>query len=89
MVSASFTVNGAPVQLAGDHPHLLGALRDELGLTSAKDGCSPSGQCGCCTVLIDGKAQVSCQTSLAKVEGRCITSALWNPWRMSWLGSGT
>ena len=42
-----------------DHPHLLAALRDELDVLSPKDGCSPSGQCGCCTVLIDGKAQVS------------------------------
>ena len=40
------------------HPHLLAALREELDVTSPKDGCSPSGQCGCCTVLIDGKAVV-------------------------------
>jgi xanthine dehydrogenase molybdenum-binding subunit len=68
------TVNGASVLVAGDHPHLLAALRDELGLTAAKDGCSPSGQCGCCTVLIDGKAVVSCQQPLAKVAGRRITT---------------
>ena len=43
-------------------------------VTSAKDGCSPSGQCGCCTVLIDGKASVSCQMSLAKIAGRSITT---------------
>ncbi len=49
-----FICNGTPVTIEGDHPHLLSALRDELGLTSAKDGCSPSGQCGCCTVLVDG-----------------------------------
>ena len=41
-------------------PHLLSALREELDVTSPKDGCSPSGQCGCCTVLIDGKAIISC-----------------------------
>ena len=46
---------------AGDHPHLLAALREELDVTSPKDGCSPSGQCGCCTVLVDGKAVVSCK----------------------------
>jgi len=67
---ASFTCNGASVTVGDHHPHLLSALRDELGLTAAKDGCSPSGQCGCCTVLINGKARVSCQTSLEKVEGR-------------------
>ncbi len=51
------------------HPHLLAALREELDVTSPKDGCSPSGQCGCCTVLIDGKAVVSCQQSLEKIDG--------------------
>ena len=54
--TVSFTVNGTAVSVSGDHPHLLSALRDELNITSAKDGCSPSGQCGCCTVMIDGKA---------------------------------
>ena len=57
-----------------DHPHLLAALREELDVTSPKDGCSPSGQCGCCTVLVEGKAVVSCQQSLAKVEGRSVTT---------------
>ena len=70
----SFTVNGQKVSVAGDHPHLLAALRDELNITSAKDGCSPSGQCGCCTIMIDGKAQVSCQYSVAKAEGKDITT---------------
>ena len=70
----SFTVNGRPVSVASDHPHLLGALRDELDITSAKDGCSPSGQCGCCTIMIDGKAQVSCQYSVAKAEGKNIVT---------------
>jgi len=51
---------------------LLSALREELDITSPKDGCSPSGQCGCCTVLIDGKAVVSCQTSLEKVAGKSV-----------------
>ncbi len=68
----SFRVNGRDVAVADDHPHLLSALRDELNITSAKDGCSPSGQCGCCTVMIDGKAQVSCQYPIAKAEGREI-----------------
>jgi selenium-dependent xanthine dehydrogenase len=65
----SFTLNGTPVTVRGQHPHLLSALREELDVTSPKDGCSPSGQCGCCTVLIDGKAVVSCQQSMEKVEG--------------------
>jgi aldehyde oxidoreductase len=68
------TVNGRQVEVEGEHPHLLAALREELGVLSPKDGCSPSGQCGCCTVLLDGKAQVSCQTPLTKVEGRSVTT---------------
>lgn len=69
-----FSVNGAPVSVRGDHPHLLAALREELNITSPKDGCSPTGQCGCCTVLVNGKAVVSCQQSLAKVAGAEITT---------------
>ncbi len=64
-----FVVNGVPVRVRSHHPHLLSALRDELNITSPKDGCSPSGQCGCCTVLVNGKAVVSCQISLDKVSG--------------------
>jgi aldehyde oxidoreductase len=70
----AFVLNGTPVQLRDRHPHLLSALREELNVTSPKDGCSPSGQCGCCTVLIDGKAVVSCQTSLEKVAGKSVTT---------------
>jgi xanthine dehydrogenase molybdenum-binding subunit len=69
----AFTLNGSPVEV-GEHPHLLAALREELDVTSPKDGCSPTGQCGCCTVLIDGKASVSCQISLQRVEGKSITT---------------
>jgi len=71
---AEFTVNGRIRVVGDDHDNLLAALRDELRLTSPKDGCSPSGQCGCCTVLIDGKARISCQTSLEKAEGASITT---------------
>ena len=52
----SFVVNVGVGSVRADHPHLLAALREELGVTSPKDGCSPSGQCGACTVLLDGKA---------------------------------
>ncbi|NOX28687.1 MAG: molybdopterin-dependent oxidoreductase [Actinobacteria bacterium] len=62
-----FVLNGSPASASDDHEHLLAALRDELGVMSPKDGCSPSGQCGCCTVLLDGKARVACQTSMGKV----------------------
>ncbi len=67
--SCGFNLNGTPVTVNGGHEHLLAALRDELGVLSPKDGCAPSGQCGCCTVLVDGKARVACQTSLERSEG--------------------
>ncbi|MBM3827054.1 MAG: molybdopterin-dependent oxidoreductase [Actinobacteria bacterium] len=70
----SLRVNGRDVEVRGDHPHLLAALREELDITSPKDGCSPSGQCGCCTVMIDGKPVVSCQQSLEKVAGKSIVT---------------
>ncbi|MCY4663584.1 MAG: 2Fe-2S iron-sulfur cluster-binding protein, partial [Acidimicrobiaceae bacterium] len=68
-----FVCNGSTVRV-GDHPHLLAALREELGLIAAKDGCSPSGQCGCCTVLLNGKARVACQIPLAKAQGAEIVT---------------
>jgi xanthine dehydrogenase molybdenum-binding subunit len=67
-------VNGQSVEVPRDRPHLLAALRDDLGLTAAKDGCSPSGQCGCCTILLNGKAVVACQTSLEKASGREVVT---------------
>ena len=70
----AFEVNGTPVTVRGSHPHLLAALREELDITSPKDGCSPSGQCGCCTVFVDGKATVACQYDLAKVEGKSVVT---------------
>ncbi len=63
-----FTLNGSPTSASSNHEHLLAALRDELGVMSPKDGCSPSGQCGACTVLVDGKARVACQTSMEKTS---------------------
>ena len=54
---------------------LLDVLREELGLTQVKDGCSPQGQCGCCTVLVDGMARVACVTPVRRVIGRQITTS--------------
>jgi xanthine dehydrogenase small subunit len=53
---------------------LLNALREELGVVSVKDGCSPQGQCGCCTVWIDGRARVACVTPVRRVSGRSVTT---------------
>ncbi|MBV8567091.1 MAG: (2Fe-2S)-binding protein, partial [Methylobacteriaceae bacterium] len=51
----------------------LDALRERLGLTGSKKGCD-HGQCGACTVLIDGKRVLSCLTLAAVAEGRDITT---------------
>ena len=72
-VTTRFTLNGTGVEV-GDHPHLLAALREELDVTSPKDGCSPTGQCGCCTVLVDGKPTVSCSLALDRVDGRQVST---------------
>jgi xanthine dehydrogenase small subunit len=53
---------------------LLEALRDELGRHDVKDGCAPQGQCGCCTVLVDGQPRVACVTPVARVAGREVTT---------------
>jgi xanthine dehydrogenase molybdenum-binding subunit len=69
-----FRLNGDQVEVSDEHPHLLAALREELGVLSPKDGCSPSGQCGCCTVLVDGKPLVSCQVGLERAGGKDVTT---------------
>ncbi len=74
MPTVSLTVNGMLSEVSADHPNLLTALREELGITSPKDGCSPSGQCGACTVLLDGKAIQSCLVSMEKAEGKTVTT---------------
>ncbi|MCU1503582.1 MAG: putative oxidoreductase iron-sulfur subunit/oxidoreductase molybdopterin-binding subunit, partial [Ilumatobacteraceae bacterium] len=73
-VTIEFELNGTPVSVRDDHPHLLAAIREELGVTSPKDGCSPQGQCGCCTVMIDGKVQISCTYDCGKVAGKSVTT---------------
>jgi aerobic-type carbon monoxide dehydrogenase small subunit (CoxS/CutS family) len=67
-------VNGAVHRIAaGPRRNLLGVLRDELGLTGSKYGCG-EGQCGACTVMIDGVAARSCITVASAVSGREITT---------------
>ena len=69
-----FSVDGRQVEVPDDGASLLEVLRDRLGLRSAKDGCSPQGQCGCCTVLVDGAPRVSCVTPARRVSGREVTT---------------
>ena len=67
-------VNGRDVEVTDPSASLLGVLRDELGERAPKDGCSPQGQCGCCTVLVDGQPRVACVTPVRRVRGREITT---------------
>ena len=67
------TVDGEPVEVPAEGS-LLDALRDHLGIRSPKDGCSPQGQCGCCTVLVDGAPRVACVTPVRRVRGRSVTT---------------
>jgi len=71
---AKFTVNGKAIDSAAtpDTP-LLWVLREDLGLTGTKFGCG-IGQCGACTVHVDGDAAKSCQLPVSAVEGRSITT---------------
>jgi xanthine dehydrogenase small subunit len=70
----TLTVDGRAVEVPDDGASLLDVLRERLGIRSAKDGCSPQGQCGCCTVLVDGQPRVACVTPARRVRGRAVTT---------------
>jgi aldehyde oxidoreductase len=72
--TTQFVANGVPVSASSAHPHLLAALREELDITSPKDGCAPSGQCGACAILLDGKPIQACLVSMDKAAGKEITT---------------
>jgi aerobic-type carbon monoxide dehydrogenase small subunit (CoxS/CutS family) len=75
MTELEFVCNDVAVRCAIDSGEsLLSVLRDRLRVTSVKDGCAPQGQCGCCTVLIDGDARVACVTPAVRVAGRTVTT---------------
>ncbi|MFW6111398.1 MAG: (2Fe-2S)-binding protein [Candidatus Bipolaricaulota bacterium] len=73
-MKVEFTVNSEQYELDTDgDTRLLDYLRDELGLTGVKEGCGV-GECGACTVLVEGKPTLSCLTYLPQIDGKEITT---------------
>ena len=81
-------LNGTEVTV-GDGITLLDALREELACRSVKDGCSPQGQCGCCTIWVDDAPRVACVTPVRRVAGRHVTTVEGLPaeQRARWAGA--
>ena len=73
-MTVRFTLNGAPVSVecAGSR-RLLDTLREDLGKTGTKEGCG-EGECGACSVLIDGEVVDSCLVAVGQVEGRVVVT---------------
>jgi len=70
----SATINGEPVEfLCEPQQSLLECLRDILGLTGTKEGCN-DGNCGACSVLLDGQLVNSCLVLGVEIEGRTVTT---------------
>jgi len=69
-----FTLNGSTVSLdVSGSRRLLDALREDLSLTGTKEGCG-EGECGACSVLIDGEVVNSCLVAVGQVEGCRVTT---------------
>ena len=74
MASLKLAINGQTFNVDADpDATLLSVLREQLELTGSKYGCG-EGQCGACTVLVDGKARRSCQTPVSTVADKSITT---------------
>ncbi|MCD4829001.1 MAG: (2Fe-2S)-binding protein [Candidatus Cloacimonetes bacterium] len=74
MIDISFTLNGETTTITTDPlRRLLDILRDDLGLTGTKEGCG-EGECGACTVLLDGKPVTSCIVNAVAVHGHDVTT---------------
>ncbi len=73
-MTVRFTLNGAPVSIEGaGSRRLLDVLREDLAKTGTKEGCG-EGECGACSVLIDGEVVDSCLVAVGQVEGRNVVT---------------
>lgn len=73
-IKVNMFVNNKPVSVdIKPYARLLDVIREELGLTGTKEGCG-IGECGACTVIVDGKSVNSCLTLAASMEGKHITT---------------
>jgi isoquinoline 1-oxidoreductase subunit alpha len=92
MATVTLRINGQDRTVPADNNGMLQfALRDDLGLTGTKFGCGQA-QCGCCTVLMDGKPVRSCVTSVSAAVGKDITTieglgspAALHPLQQAWI----
>ena len=74
LVQVSTTINGDPVSfLCEPRETLLDVLRDRLGLTGSKEGCA-SGDCGACSVMLDGRLVCACLVLGAEAAGRAVST---------------
>jgi carbon-monoxide dehydrogenase small subunit len=70
-----FVLNGEPVAVeVREDESLLELLRGRLGVRSPKDGCSPEGSCGACTVLVDGRLTRACLALAVRADGARVTT---------------
>lgn len=73
-MTISFNLNGNDITVnAAPQKRLLDLLREDLGLTGTKEGCG-EGECGACTVLLDGEAVHSCLTLACQLDGRTVVT---------------
>jgi carbon-monoxide dehydrogenase small subunit len=74
MMELNFVLNGKNISLDTEPGRrVIDLLREDLGMTGAKEGCG-SGECGACTILVDGQARLSCLMLTPQLEGKNITT---------------